>query len=355
NASFTGALRTRSNQQIPYSVSFPYEPWMADLSLRLERQVVRCCTEGTPSSIAILTSKPVRYDVVLEPIVPVVVLEPSPTQQLDIELPCLSVMSDYHAMKDNFDALRAEGALIVYFKQGGGMVDPNFAQNQKSLDQIKKILSLISSDPRAKLGKIVIAGAASPEGGVPNNIALAQKRANALKNYLGDSISSQTNLFEVVNVGEDWTGLRQMVAASNMEYKDLVLKTIDQYTVKQGREVELMKLKWGRPYNYMMEHFFPKLRSAGYIRLFYESKPSAQYEATVSAVESYNNRAYTDVLTRLENVSPTALTQMMCGACHMMLGHYDQAELTLQEAITLGSPDAAKLLEQLHKLQRIHK
>ncbi|MEG1608175.1 MAG: tetratricopeptide repeat protein, partial [Mucinivorans sp.] len=98
------------------------------------------------------------------------------------------------------------------------------------------------------------------------------------------------------------------------------------------------------------EHFFPKLRSAGYIRLFYERKPSMELNETNQAIELYNQRSYADVLTRLENVKPTAVSEGMRGACYMMLGQYDKAEATLKNAITLGSRDAVTQLEHLQKL-----
>ncbi|MEG1635670.1 MAG: hypothetical protein RR388_08590 [Rikenellaceae bacterium] len=349
------ALRTSNHTRVPYTTTFPYQPWMNSLSLRMERKVNSCCGEKSLASLGVINAKPIRYDVVFEPISPVVSPDLSPVEQLDVELPFLSAMSEYHTTINDLDALRAEGALIVYFKQGTGTVDPIFAENRESLAQINKILKLILSDPRATLGKIVIAGAASPEGGSVSNNALARKRADALKQYLGDSISSQLNLIEVVNIGEDWTGLREMVQQSDMQYKSEVLEIMNNYTLEQGMEKKLMDLKWGRPYNYMLANFFHKLRSAGYIRLFYEVKPSAQHEATLKAVASYNNQAYADVLTHLKNVPPSALTQMMRGACYMMLGQHDMAELTLQDAIIMGSPEAPRLLEQLHKLLQIKK
>ncbi|MEG0163630.1 MAG: OmpA family protein, partial [Mucinivorans sp.] len=203
----------------------------------------------------------------------------------------------YATLKEDVDVLCAEGALIIQFKQGSVVIDPSFGQNQKTIDKIREIIKTIESDSQTTLEKIVLAGASSPEGTAQQNDVLAQKRADALKQYLGVNVNTKANLFEVVNVGEDWTGLRQMVEASDMQYKSEVLEIMDKYSVKQGREKQLMDLKWGRPYNYMMEHFFPKLRSAGYIRVFYDSKPSPEAEATNQAIELYNRGAYADVLT----------------------------------------------------------
>ncbi|MEG1648656.1 MAG: OmpA family protein [Rikenellaceae bacterium] len=352
--SHTEALRTGENMQIPYTITFSYQSWMGDLSLRIDRKVVSCCDERVPASLAVVEDKPIRYDVVIEPIKPIA-NDLSLVQNLDLETTCLSPIAEYTALNGDLNALRTEGALLIKFKQGSDVIDPALDQNQKALAKIKEIVQAIESDPQARLEKIVLAGASSPEGTAQKNNILSQKRAEALKQYLGTNVSTKANLFEVVNVGEDWMGLRQQVEASEMKYKNEVLTIMDKYSVRQGREKYLMDLKWGRPYNYMLEHFFPTLRSAGYIRLFYQSNPSPEVETINKAIELYNRAAYADVLTCLGGVTPTAVTEYMRGGCQMMLGDYAASETTLQNAITLGSLDASKQLEQLHKLQRIKK
>lgn len=348
----TDFLKNRKSQSIPYSVKVPYQSWMSEVSLCIDRKIESCCTEEILSPLAVVTDKLIRYDVELakvEPIAPVI----TPIQKLDIEAPYLYSISEYIAVKENFDFMHAEGALIIRFKQGGAVIDPNFSDNRKSLEQVRKVLELVKSDPQVSLGKIVLAGASSPEGSASKNNELAQKRADALKKYLGEDLNSNASLFEVINLGEDWIGLRQTVETSSMQYKQEVLDIIDNYTVSQGREKKLMDLKWGRPYNYMLEHFFPSLRSAGYIRIFYESKPSLDFEATNRAVDEYNNKAYKDAIDRLECVKPTATTEYIRGVCNMMLGDYTKAETSLKNAAELGSTQAVESLKQLEKLKAV--
>ena len=59
-------------------------------------------------------------------------------------------------------------------------------------------------------------------------------------------------------------------------YKEEVLPIIDSNTIKgsngkQSRRIELMGLKGGVPYRYMLKNFFPKLRSGTCIKVFYEN------------------------------------------------------------------------------------
>lgn len=348
----TNFLRSRNELIVPYTVSVPYEKWMNDVSLRIDRKTESCCNENTLSPLAIVTGKPIRHDVIvtkIEPIMP----ELTPIQKLDIKAPYLYPMSEYRAVTENFDVLRAEGALVVRFRQGVSAIDPDFNDNRKSLEEVKKVLRLIEADPQASLGKIVLAGASSIEGSAALNDRLAQQRADALKKYLGEHVSSQASLFEVINIGEDWTGLRKLVESSEMAYKAEVLHIIDRYPVYGGREKILMDLKSGSPYRYMNKHFFPLLRNAGYIRIFYESRPAPDFETTNEAIGQYNRKEYKETLERLEGVRPTAVTEGMRGVCHMMTGDYTKAEITLKRAEELGNTQAADYLKQLHKLKAI--
>ncbi|MEF9924663.1 MAG: hypothetical protein RR854_08845 [Muribaculaceae bacterium] len=347
-----GATRTKKDLLVHFYEEIPYQEWMSDLSLRIDRKIESCCNEKFLASTAIIDNKviysPEKEEIAWTPISPIAKSQSALTD-FDGESPFLASMEDYKVMAKDFDVMRADGALIVYFRQGHRILDPNYEGNKQSLDQIKKVMAMIDADPNATLGKIVIAGASSPEGTLRRNEFLAQKRADALKKYLGIKAASKDDLFELITVGEDWSGLCQMVEASDMKHKELVLETIKKYPVTGGRENELMKLKGGRPYNYMLKHFFPKLRSAGYIRIYYDAKPTAEFKATNEAIELYNNRSFSEALMRLDRVPATATTEDMRGLCMMMLGDYDKAEVTLNNAIKLGSADAVKHLEELRK------
>lgn len=352
SAAIAAGIRTTENQRIPYSITVPYASWMGDVSLRIDRKIEGCCNEQLLASYSVVKDKPIRYDVIV-PEIEIIKQDFSPLEKLDIETPFLAPMSEYETFKKNTDVMRAEGALIVRFRQGKNIIDLTFEDNAKSLEQVCKVLELIANDQSASIGKIVLAGASSPEGYAKRNDFLASERVQVLRNYLNDKTTLNVSQVESINLGEDWTGLRKMVEQSNMQYKNEVLEIIDNVPVMKGREKRLMDLKWGRPYNYMLEQFFPKLRSAGYIRIFYESKPYIELENTNQAIELYNKNEYRDALTRFEGVKATATTEYIRGVCHMMIGEYDKAQTALTNAMELGNADAADQLKQLEKLKAI--
>lgn len=342
----------KERDDLEYRSIVPYESWMSDVSLRIESKVESCCTERILASQELISNKPIRYDVVL-PQIELIKPELSPIEKMDIELPFLTPMSEYAAFEKHTDVMRAEGALIVRFQQGKNIIDPSFEENAKSLEQVRKVLELINADPNVSVGKIVLVGTSSPEGFAHLNDLLAQKRVAALKNYLKDQMGADISLTESITIGEDWVGLRKMVEQSDMQYKDEALEIINSVPVMQGLEKQLMDLKWGRPYNYMLENFFPKLRSAGYIRIFYETKPSQEFATTNEAIDMYNNKEYRDALARLDGVTSTATTENIRGVCYMMLGEYDRAETALNSAIELGNTQATENLNQLTKLKAV--
>lgn len=352
--SVSDGIRTTDNHSIPYSVTVPYESWMSDVSLRIDRKIESCCTERMLASHEVVRDKPIRYDVIT-PKIELVKPEISPIEKMDIELPFLAPMSEYTVFEKHTDVMRAEGALIVRFRQGKSIIDPSFEENAKSLEQVRKVLELIDADPNASVGKIVLVGSSSPEGSAKLNHQLAQKRVEALQNYLREKTSADAAIVESINISEDWVGLSKMTEQSDMQYKREVVDIIANVPVMQGREKQLMDLKWGRPYNYMLEHFFPKLRNAGYICIFYESQPDMELLKTNQAIELYDNKEYGDAIIRLEGVKETAATENIRGVCHMMLGQYEKAEIALNKSIKLGNAQAAESLAQLKKLKAVER
>lgn len=347
-------IRTQKDQHIPYDVTIPYEKWMSSVSFMIDRKVESCCKERESAPLPLATTQNVviRYDVA-PPYVEPVKSALSEVEQQDIKSPFLAPMAEYTAFKENRDMMRTEGALIIRFKQGNSVINPDFEDNASSLEQVREVLELIESDKNASVGKVVLAGASSPEGSIKFNDELAQKRARALQSYLKDKTHTGINLVESINLGEDWVGLRQLVEQSDMQYKQEVLDIINDVPVVQGRKKQLMDLKGGRPYKYMLEHLFPQLRSAGYIRIFYESKPDEQFVKTNDAISLYNNNEYNDAIARLDGVPPTAVTENIRGTCYMMIGQYDKAQQHLNRAVQMGNTQATESLEQIKKLQSV--
>lgn len=160
----------------------------------------------------------------------------------------------------------------IYFRQGYSSLQPAFRGNGIRLDEFMRRVSEMHADSTARLNSIDIVAYASPEGSFTLNRKLARKRAENISAYLRDSLPFlPESLFNVQPKGIDWNGLAAMVEASDMRYRSEVLnilRNVPETTYRNGKLVDsrlkrLMDLRGGRPYNYMLTHFFPELRSAG--------------------------------------------------------------------------------------------
>lgn len=176
------------------------------------------------------------------------------------------------AQADNTITTADTVGVKVYFRQGYSTLQPAFRENGIRLDEFMRRVSEMHADSTARLNSIDIVAYASPEGSFTLNRKLARKRAENISAYLrGNMPFLSGSLFNVQPKGIDWNGLAAMVEASDMRYRSEVLnilRNVPETTYRNGKLVDsrlkrLMDLRGGRPYNYMLEHFFPELRSAG--------------------------------------------------------------------------------------------
>lgn len=161
-------------------------------------------------------------------------------------------------------------SMMITFKQGSSDINPWLENNAQVLEELAAVLSSIQVSDDSRIIKIEVAGYASPEGLLYDNERIAARRATVLGQYLTSRLGIPLKKIAVKNGGEDWDGLRRLIEASNFQWKQQALDIIDQIPVKQGREKKLMDLERGDPYRYMYRHFFPQLRNAAYIKVYYE-------------------------------------------------------------------------------------
>jgi len=167
-------------------------------------------------------------------------------------------------------------AIVVYFRVNHTNIEPDFRSNYQTLVDLISVVKAMEKSGDAHVSRVVIAGFASPEGSFSHNMYLASTRANVLREFIRINTHIDMSDIQIYNGGEDWDGLRKMVAASNMFDKQQVLRIIDAPQVYDdhhpgGRLAQLKMLDEGRTYRYMFDNFFPDLRNATYIRVFYEN------------------------------------------------------------------------------------
>ena len=169
----------------------------------------------------------------------------------------------------------------------------------------------------------------------------------ALKDFLLRNTAFPADSMTLFNGSEDWRGLRKLVAASDLYEREEILRIIDNVPVTQGRELELMKLSGGRPYLYMLEHMFPELRNAAFIKVYYENLPDAGSEALSRGATLVSQGLYKEALEVLSSASAGAARDLLEGSALLFSGDEAGAVPLLERAAAGGEPEARKLLDQL--------
>ncbi|MFR9659886.1 MAG: hypothetical protein SNG04_05680 [Rikenellaceae bacterium] len=179
----------------------------------------------------------------------------------------------------------------IYFDQGCRIVDSTYLTNTESLQKLDQNLTRLTQDPYLTLIEISIDSYSSPEGGVTLNDKLSKDRALAMRDYINETHPNfPDSLFVVRSNGIAWDQLKALVQSSETPYKEQVVEIIETIpeetwgkfnpadrwlSVVDSRVKHLMDLKYGRPYNYMLEHLFPLLRQSSVVTLSFRREMEA--------------------------------------------------------------------------------
>ncbi|MCD8073132.1 MAG: OmpA family protein [Alistipes sp.] len=355
-----------------YSATIPYRDWMQYVSVAVEQVGEGCCRQFEQPLTEVAAGQLLYYDI--KPYFDVTPMryELTELERYDLDNPFLHPMEDYDKRYDILYKDRDKGTSVVIFTVGSHQLDLGFQGNMDVLEAIGKAFELIESDPNAVLKHIMIAGYASPEGSLAFNTALADRRARSVKSYIQTLMTDPADhLFELYNGREDWDGLREKVEGSQMPSRGEVLEVIDGYTIEQQeRKRKLRELHAGVPYAYMLENFYPALRSAGYVQVYYEIDRTATVATAVTDEQgrttwidpdSPRNRGVTAInkalghmvdhrfdraLELLAEFSDDPRSWNHIGVCHMMCGDYDTADEYFRRAMQAGDENAARNMEQ---------
>ncbi len=181
----------------------------------------------------------------------------------------------------------------IYFRQGYSVLDKSIGDNRAALDRIADSLRMGYADSVYVLHKVLVVGGASPEGSIPLNRRLSEKRAGVLFDYLSQYGDLPDSLTTFRFLGRDWYGLMRLVEADpGVPYREETLDFLRDITgrLDGGEKLadnnvgRLSRFKGGRPYRYMYRNLFPELR-ASKIHLWYRRVWNPFKAYPVTAVE----------------------------------------------------------------------
>ncbi len=276
----------RGGDKFHYNAAVPRQGWMNGANLEVEIIDTGCCEADVYLSDVLAENIALPTPVA---IVPVWVPDPNYVapvttgdmlaEEMQFVLPATEFDETQPAQV--FDDDR-ESALKVHFAVGKSVLEKNRGNNAEVLKQLLDAIDKLQAAPDSRVKHVVVAGFASPEGSFRLNDRLAWNRASALKKYIEANTDLDPDIIHMYNGIEDWYGLRMLVEKSNLRHKDAVIDIIDTVPIwdperQTGREIEIKKLDSGWTYSYMLKNFFPELRAAAYIKVYYGTNDDEEH------------------------------------------------------------------------------
>ena len=133
------------------------------------------------------------------------------------------------------------------------------AANTEDLKAFKENVVAQQSNDRASQ-KLYVHGYASPDGPERLNDKLSSARSKS-GHKAAEKLLKDTGMgLDVASYGEDWEGFKELVAASDIEDKDLILQVLSRYDSSTQRESEIKNMS--AVFTQLKKEILPKLRRA---------------------------------------------------------------------------------------------
>lgn len=143
--------------------------------------------------------------------------------------------------------------------------------SQLKSDEVKafsEFLKSIKNDERRNIVNTEIVAYASPDGKEDFNAQLSEKRAKTATDAFNKTINNKKKVgletaVDTRNIEEDWDGFQELVAGSNIEDKELILRVLEMYSDPMVREKEIKNMS--QIYTALKKDILPELRRARFI------------------------------------------------------------------------------------------
>lgn len=258
-----GPMQTVSGEQLTYSVMIPTQTWMTSVNLGIKRYLSGCNCEKRHSD-DVLSRDNVLY---------------------------VPEVKDTLIVEHKWDFVQEDMEII--FKVSKVELDSTIFNNFKTFENILSSVDRIFADSHNKLDKIEVVGYASPEGTQTFNTWLAENRAQVLVDYIitnRPQYGLTKENFVIRNGKENWARLRSLLLQSDEPYKDEVIAIIDGPLDENKKKLAIKALGGGKVWNSILSKYYPHLRSAQYLALYYQRIEARSVVIKKDELEEYLNK-----------------------------------------------------------------
>ena len=156
----------------------------------------------------------------------------------------------------------------IYFRVDEHELDPEYQDNAKTLERMIRELGDAINDEGRLSCQIDIVASASPEGRKLHNEQLSKRRMEVVLSALRKNIDVTDVTFHTNSLVEDWSIVADYVAEDQqVPCRQEVLEIINNFDGQQDIRAELQKIGGGA-YDYILNNFFPLLRSTKVVAVY---------------------------------------------------------------------------------------
>ncbi|MBR6320775.1 MAG: tetratricopeptide repeat protein [Prevotella sp.] len=148
----------------------------------------------------------------------------------------------------------------IQFLIGQANLRKSELQNNSVKEFVRLLNDIVANQEGRRLDNVEIAGFASPDGGYDINERLADKRQGAASQYVKQQMKKAAldAPVDTKYTAEDWEGFQQLVAASNIQDKDVILRVLSMYKDPEEREAQIRKIS--SAFRELADGILPQLR-----------------------------------------------------------------------------------------------
>lgn len=148
----------------------------------------------------------------------------------------------------------------IKFLIGQAQLRKSELQNNSVQEFVRLINKIVADQEGMALDNIEVSAYASPDGGYALNEKLANKRQDVTNNYLKKEMkkAKMDAPVDTKYTAEDWEGFQELVAASDIQDKDVILRVLSMYKDPEEREQQIKNIS--AAFRELTDGILPQLR-----------------------------------------------------------------------------------------------
>ena len=235
--------------------------------------------------------------------------------------------------KDAYQRIvKQEQEANIKFLIGQAQLRKSELQNNSVQEFVRLLKDIAAKQETLRLENVEVTGFASPDGGFDVNDRLASNRRAAAQKYVDEQMKKSGNSASIDTkyTAEDWDGFQKLVAASNIQDKDVILRVLSMYQDPEEREAQIRNIS--SAFRELADGILPQLR---------RSRLIANYEVV--------GRSDEQIKTQLQSDASKLSVEELLYAGALYDGNADKAKEAYTKA-TQAYPNDARAYNNLARL-----